>query len=65
MDQYHVSVDGVLVARATRFKAEAQSKFSSWQIEVAKGFDLALVCCILLRMTTNKDPYNTNILLTF
>lgn len=44
-DLYHVTVDGVVVARATRFKAEPKSKFSSWQVEVAKGFDLALVGC--------------------
>lgn len=50
LDQYHVTVNGVLVARATRFKAGAQTKFSSWQIEVAKGFDLALVCCTSLRV---------------
>jgi hypothetical protein len=43
-DSYDVSVDGVDVARATRFKAEPKSTFSSWRIEVAKGFDLALVC---------------------
>ncbi|KAG9531669.1 hypothetical protein KCU93_g1831, partial [Aureobasidium melanogenum] len=46
LDQYHVTVNGVLVARATRFKAGAQTKFSSWQIEVAKGFDLALAFVI-------------------
>jgi hypothetical protein len=44
-DLYHATVDGVVVARATRFKAEPKSKFSSWQVEVAKGFDLALVGC--------------------
>ncbi|KAG9538491.1 hypothetical protein KCU71_g20460, partial [Aureobasidium melanogenum] len=46
LDQYHVTVNGVLVARAARFKAGAQTKFSSWQIEVAKGFDLALAFVI-------------------
>jgi hypothetical protein len=29
LDQYQVTVDGVVVARAARFKAEPQSKFSS------------------------------------
>jgi hypothetical protein len=44
-DLYHATVDGVIVARATRFKAKPDSKSSSWQVEVAKGFDLALVGC--------------------
>jgi hypothetical protein len=44
LDLYDVTVDGTDVARATRFKAEPKSQFSSWQIEIAKGFDLALVC---------------------
>lgn len=45
LDQYHVTVDGVLVARATRFTATAKSSFSSWRIDITQGFDLALVCC--------------------
>lgn len=45
LDQYHATIDGVVVARASRFRAEPDSKFSSWQIEVTQGFDLALVCC--------------------
>jgi hypothetical protein len=45
LDLYHATVNGVVVARATRFKTEPKSKFSSWQVEIAKGFDLALVCC--------------------
>lgn len=64
LDQYHVTVNGILVARATRFKVGPHSRFSSWQMEIAKGFDLALVSCILLRIKTNKDWYHTNIMLT-
>jgi hypothetical protein len=45
LDLYDVTVDGVGIARATRFKAEPKSQLSSWQIEIAEGFDLALVCC--------------------
>jgi len=45
VDSYLATVDGVVVARATRFKAKPKARFSSWQVEVAKGFDLALVRC--------------------
>lgn len=45
---YHVLVDGQLVARVTKEKPGSRSIFPSWEVEIAKGFDMALVCCILL-----------------
>ncbi|KAH0289059.1 hypothetical protein M436DRAFT_65906 [Aureobasidium namibiae CBS 147.97] len=58
LDQYHATIDGLVVARASRFKAEPDSKFSSWQIEVAQGFDLALgvvICRILAWHPLTRD----------
>jgi hypothetical protein len=62
-DSYDVTVDGIGVARATRFKAEPKFRFSSWRIEIAKGFDLALVCCSYPR--ANGNLRHTTIMLTF
>ena len=60
LDQYHGTIDGVVVARASRYKAEPDSKFSSWQIEVAQGFDLALVCCSHLLHQMEIDTTRTS-----
>lgn len=47
---YHVLVDGQLVARVTKENPGSLSKFSSGEVEIAKGFDMVLVCCVLLWM---------------
>lgn len=61
LDQYHATIDGVVVARASRFKAEPDSKFSSWQIEVAQGFDLTLVCCNHLWIRGRQIPFEHHV----
>jgi hypothetical protein len=63
IDSYDVTVDGVGVARATRFRAESKSKFSSWRIEIAKGFDLALVGCN--HPAAKRGRWRMAIMLTF
>ncbi|CAD0099309.1 unnamed protein product, partial [Aureobasidium mustum] len=52
---YHVLVDGQLVARVTKEKPGSRSIFPSWEVEIAKGFDLALVW-ICHRQDTGLAP---------
>lgn len=53
---YHILVDGQLFARVTKEKPGSRSIFPSWEVEIAKGFDMALVCCSLLRMRNERRP---------
>jgi hypothetical protein len=57
LEVYDATVDGIVVARATRFKAGPKFEFLSWQVEVAKGFDLTLVRCNYPWLKGRLIPY--------